>query len=87
MNNKRPANKLDIKLMRLKKAIEKAKELEAYIFNNDLGDYESENGICVNSAMYYDVLSTLAKEHKRLYNKIESLQASNLTGLKPSQTI
>ena len=87
MNKKRPANKLDIKLMKLKKAVEKARELESYIYKNELGDYESDNGISVDSAIYYDVYLTLQKEYKRIYNKIESLQASNLTGLKSSQTI
>ena len=79
--------RLKTKLNKIKIAIKKARELEQYVSKNDLGDYESENGISVDSAIYYDVRVNLAKEYTRLYDKIESLQASNLTGLESSRII
>jgi hypothetical protein len=76
--------RLTTKLNKIKIAIKKARQLEDYVNKNGLGDYESENGISIDSAIYYDVRVNLAKEYKRLYNKRESLQASNLMNLEYS---
>lgn len=84
MNKKRTANKLDIKVNKLRIAIKKTKELDKYLMDNEL-DY-IEKGACfwgegcvsVESAVFNDVLEPLEKEYNKLYRKLEGLQASNL---------
>jgi len=70
--------RIKTKLNKIKIAMKKARQLQDYVNNNGLGDYESENSISVDSAIYCDVRANLAKEYKRLYDKKESLQASQI---------
>ena len=74
MNKKRPANKLDI----IRIAIKKTKELDKYLMDNELDYIEGEGCVSVESAVFCDVLVPLEKERNRLYRKLEGLQASNL---------
>ena len=85
MNKKRPANQLDIKLKSLDIAISKASNLYRYILDEDLDYLESDGRVDIYSRVLYDVLEPLIKEKNRIYKKLESLQASNLTGLEPSK--
>ena len=67
-----------MKINKLKIALKKAIELSQYVYKNELGDLESENGICVDSALLYDVISVLDDEIKHLERKEESRSARAL---------
>ena len=75
MTKKRPANKLDIKVNKLRIAINKTKELDNYLMDNELEFIEGGGRVSVESAVFCDVLEPLEKEYNRLYRKLEGLQA------------
>ena len=67
-----------MKINKLKIALKKAVELRNYVDKNDFGYLESENGICVDSALLYDVINVLDDEIQHLERKEESRSARAL---------
>ena len=67
-----------MKINKLKIAKRKAENLYQYLINNELDELISENGICIDSALLYDVIDVLDDKINYLERKEESRSARAL---------
>lgn len=62
-------------------ALRKADELLNYTTKHDLEELKIQDGIGLNSALYYDVYLALKEEKESLERKLEEIESSSIIGL------